>query len=117
MFYPPNKDEYFERVWELAREVPEGHAVSYGQIAKAIPAPPGVLPDDYKMIRARWVGRAMNGCPDDVPWWRVMNSQGKISLPAGSDAAEKQRRRLEMEGIVFDKRERVDFKQYGYEFE
>ena len=52
----------------------------------------------------------MANCPDDVPWQRVINSQGKISERAG---AERQRQLLEEEGIVFVK-DKVDMKKYGW---
>jgi len=52
----------------------------------------------------------MAACPDDVPWQRVINSQGKISKRAG---AEKQRQLLEEEGIVFVK-DKIDLKKYGW---
>jgi len=56
------------------------------------------------------VGGAMAACPDDVPWQRVINSQGKISERAG---AERQRQLLEEEGVVFVK-DKVDMKKYGW---
>jgi methylated-DNA-protein-cysteine methyltransferase-like protein len=56
------------------------------------------------------VGGAMAACPDDVPWQRVVNSQGKISERAG---AERQRKLLEEEGIIFVK-DRIDLKKYGW---
>ena len=52
----------------------------------------------------------MANCPDDVPWQRVINSQGKISDRPG---AEKQRQLLEEEGVVFVK-DKVDMKKYGW---
>ena len=54
----------------------------------------------------------MAACPDDVPWQRVINSQGKISPRPGG--AEKQRLLLEQEGVEFDAKDRVDFKKYGW---
>ncbi|MBK6795054.1 MAG: MGMT family protein [Anaerolineales bacterium] len=49
----------------------------------------------------------MANCPDDVPWQRVINSQGKISERPG---AERQRPLLEAEGVVFDAKGKVDLK-------
>ena len=49
-----------------------------------IPPPPGLDPDQYRRLSPRWAGSAMNACPEDVPWQRVINSQGMISLPPGS---------------------------------
>lgn len=107
---PPNQQAYFEQVWKLVRQVPLGLVVTYGQIAQILPVPEGVEFDDYKTLSPRWVGDAMAACPDDVPWQRVINSQGKISKRAG---AIRQRQLLEEEGIVFVK-DRIDLKMYQW---
>jgi methylated-DNA-protein-cysteine methyltransferase-like protein len=59
----------------------------------------------------------MNATPsgEGIPWQRVINSQGKISFPAGSSSALKQRALLESEGVVFTDKGRVDFNVYGWE--
>lgn len=117
MMHPPDRDGYFGKVWEIVRQIPAGRVSSYGQIAAMIPAPPGVDPGGYDRVRARWVGQAMNAVPpgSDVPWQRVINSQGQISLPRGSAAAEEQRNLLEAEGVEFGLNERIDFADFGWE--
>lgn len=105
---PPNQQAYYEQVWDLVRQVPHGRVVTYGQIAEMIPLPAGVAPEDYKAFSPRWVGAAMAACPDDVPWQRVINSQGKISERPG---AGKQRQLLEAEGVVFVK-DKVELTMY-----
>ena len=107
---PPNPQEFNERVWALVRQVPHGKVATYGQIALMLPVPNGVDFDSYKAFGPRWVGGALAACPDDVPWQRVINSQGKISERPG---AEKQRLLLEEEGIIFMK-DKVDLKKYGW---
>jgi len=107
---PPNPQEFKEHVWQLVRQVPRGKVATYGQIALMIPPPAGVDFDAYRAQAPRWVGSAMAGCPDDVPWQRVINSQGKISERPG---AQKQRKLLEDEGVVFLK-DRIDLKKYGW---
>ncbi|MGD8857404.1 MAG: MGMT family protein, partial [Chloroflexota bacterium] len=76
---PPNQQAYHEQVWNLVRHVPRGRVITYGQIAQMLAPPVGVEPQEYKALGPRWVGGAMAACPDDVPWQRVINSQGKIS--------------------------------------
>jgi hypothetical protein len=49
-----------------------------------------------------------------IPWQRVINSQGKISLPEGSPEAAQQRVRLEDEGVEFDRQGRVDLRRYRW---
>jgi methylated-DNA-protein-cysteine methyltransferase related protein len=107
---PPNPQEFNERVWQLVRQVPPGKVATYGQIALMLPAPAGVDLESYRAFGPRWVGGAMAACPDDVPWQRVINSQGKISERPG---AEKQRLLLEAEGIEFVK-DKVDLKKVGW---
>ena len=107
---PPNPQAYYEQVWSLVRQIPRGKVASYGQIALMLPIPNGIEFESYKAFGPRWVGGAMAACPDDVPWQRVINSQGKISERAG---AERQRLLLEEEGIVFVK-DKVDMKKYGW---
>jgi len=107
---PPNQQAYYEQVWALVRQIPPGKVASYGQIAMLIPPPVGVDFEGYRAFSPRWVGGAMAACPDDVPWQRVINSQGKISERPG---AERQRELLEQEGVVFVK-DKVDFKKYGW---
>ncbi len=107
---PPDPKQYNERVWQLVRQVPRGKVATYGQIALMLPPPPGVDFDSYRAMAPRWVGSAMAACPGDVPWQRVINSQGKISERPG---AAKQRELLEAEGVVFVK-DRIDLKKYGW---
>ena len=107
---PPNQQAYYEQVWNLVKQIPKGNVASYGQIALMLPPPNGVEIEAYKAFGPRWVGGALAACPDDVPWQRVINSQGKISERPG---AEKQRQLLEEEGIVFVK-DKVDLKKYGW---
>ncbi len=109
---PPNLRSFNALVWEIARQIPAGRVATYGQIAGLIPPPGGMDPKSYLAFGARWVGGAMAACPDDVPWQRVINAQGKISQRPG---AEKQRELLEQEGVEFDERERIDLKQYRWE--
>jgi methylated-DNA-protein-cysteine methyltransferase-like protein len=106
----PDPQAYYEEVWNLVRQVPDGMVATYGQIAQLLPAPLGVDPEEYKAFGARWVGSAMAACPDDVPWQRVINSQGQISERSG---ARRQRLLLEDEGVVFVK-DKVDLKAYQW---
>lgn len=108
---PPNQQAFYEQVWNLVRQIPRGKVATYGQIAKMIPPPNGVDIEAYAAFAPRWVGGAMANCPDDVPWQRVINSQGKISERPG---AERQRQLLEQEGVEFDAKDRVDLKKYGW---
>ena len=111
---PPDRAFYNNQVWEVVRQIPRGRVATYGQVAALIQPPGGMSQSDYRAWGARWVGGAMAACPEDVPWQRVINAQGKISLRRGSGQF-RQRELLEEEGIIFNERERVDLKQYGWE--
>jgi len=108
---PAQRTAFFQAVWGLVRLVPAGKVTTYGQVAAFVPPPPGVAEEDFKAMRARWVGQAMAQCPANVPWQRVINSEGKISPRPGADL---QRQLLEAEGVVFDIRQRVDLQRFGW---
>lgn len=108
---PPNQQAFYEQVWELVRQVPEGRVTTYGQIAKMLPPPPGVDLEAYRAFGPRWVGGAMANCPHDVPWQRVINARGEISQRPG---AQRQKELLMNEGIVFNDQGRVDLGVYGW---
>jgi methylated-DNA-protein-cysteine methyltransferase-like protein len=110
---PPKREEFNRRVWELVRQIPAGKVSTYGQIASLLPPPPGMDPKSYLAFGARWVGGAMAACPQDVPWQRVINSQGKVSLRPGGGGSQ-QRELLEAEGVVFNERDRVDLKIFAW---
>ncbi|MFT4727364.1 MAG: methylated-DNA-protein-cysteine methyltransferase-like protein [Granulosicoccus sp.] len=62
------------------------------------------------MSAPRWVGLALSACSDDVPWQRVINSQGKISHQT---EAGNQKQLLESEGVLFSK-DKLDFNEYQW---
>ncbi len=90
----------YERIYAVVAQIPAGRVATYGQIA-------GIV----GRCSPRTVGYAMAACPAHlaVPWQRVINSQGRISLRRSGDGGTRQRRMLEDEGVAFDPRGRVDF--------
>ncbi|MBZ0284601.1 MAG: MGMT family protein [Anaerolineae bacterium] len=116
---PPDPIHFNKTVWNIVRQIPSGTVSTYGQIASMIPPPSEVDETDYVRLGAVWVGKAMNAVSSDgssdVPWQRVINSQGGISLPEGSRAALEQRQRLESEGIQFERNGRINLNAYGWD--
>ncbi len=100
---------FFRRVYALVRCIPRGKVASYGQIAALLGHPQA----------ARTVGWALSALRGDeaaqVPWQRVINSAGRISISRADLSAELQRALLEAEGIEFDARGYVDWRRFGWE--
>lgn len=116
MWKPPNPETFNTLVWSIVKQIPAGQVATYGQIAKMIPPPEDVIPPDYARMGARWVGQAMNETPEGkgIPWQRVINSKGEVSLPKGSPGAMKQHVLLEDEGVKFSDKGRINLKVFGW---
>jgi len=94
--------QFFQDVYNIVERIPHGKVISYGQIARMLGKPRG----------AREVGWAMRTCPEDLPWQRVVMSDGSITGGMYSDI------RLELlkdEGVTFLKDGRVDMKACNWQ--
>ncbi len=111
---PPDRLDFDVRVWEVVRRVPPGRVTTYGAVAAAVPPPDGVLETTYAAFGARWVGSAMARAPGDVPWHRVVNARGEVSLREG-DGREEQWARLRSEGVVPGESGRIELRTYGWD--
>ncbi len=102
----PQSDPFFREVISLIRAIPRGRVATYGQIASLAGDPRG----------ARQVVRALHACSDKegLPWHRVINSRGAISLPPGRGGRE-QMRRLRAEGLAIDPQGRLDLDAYQWD--
>lgn len=102
---------YRERVYEIVRKVPSGKVMTYGQVAE-------ILGEGYT---PRTVGYVMHGADtENVPWQRVINSQGACSTGKMTMPVNLQQSILESEGIVFNDKGKCDLKVFlwhpdGYE--
>jgi methylated-DNA-protein-cysteine methyltransferase-like protein len=94
------------RIYAAIRAVPRGRVATYGWIAERAGLP----------RRARLVGHTLRHAPRSLrlPWHRIINAQGRISFPRGSEPHAEQRRRLEAEGVRFV-RGRVKLQQFGWQ--
>ena len=97
--------EFDKAVHRLVSRIPRGRVVTYGQIAALLGAPRA----------ARAVGYAMKRCPqgERLPWHRVLNARGGISLRANVSSMLTQRILLEREGIPL-RHERVNLGRYRW---
>lgn len=93
-------------IYEVVARIPYGQVATYGQVA-SLAGYPG---------RARQVGYALAGMPDDweLPWHRVINARGEISPRAWTKMHELQQALLEREGIVFAG-VKIDLKRYRWQ--
>src|SRR5919108_5917341 len=89
----------YARIYDIVRRIPRGRVATYGQVA-SLAGLEG---------QARQVGYALHALPANstVPWHRVVNASGGISLRSMPGAELVQRRLLEREGIRLDPRGRV----------
>jgi methylated-DNA-protein-cysteine methyltransferase-like protein len=89
--------------------VPAGRVTTYGTVARLVSGRPG---------GARSVGWALHALSGEaaeaVPWWRVINAQGRISTRCRSHDAAHQAARLRDEGVPVDDQGRVDLDRYGW---
>ena len=100
-----NDKTYRERVYEIVRRIPAGRVMTYGQIAI-------ILGEGYT---ARTVGYVMHGADtEDVPWQRVINSQGKCSTGRLTIPVNLQQELLEAEGIVFSAKGKCDLTEFQW---
>ena len=95
---------YRERVFEIVRTIPPGNVMTYGQLAL-------ILGEGYT---PRTVGYVMHNSPDDVPWQRVINSQGKCSTGKLTIPINLQQELLEAEGVEFSTSGKCDMPRFQW---
>jgi methylated-DNA-protein-cysteine methyltransferase-like protein len=100
---------FFSQVYAIVRLIPHGKVASYGQIAALLGHPRA----------ARTVGWALASLSEQaeegVPWQRVINSQGRISIRNLRHAMEEQRLLLQEEGVEFNEAGYLDWDRFGWE--
>ena len=100
----------YECVYAIVRNIPRGRVTTYGTVARLA----------GRAGQARFVGYALSNLRDGsaVPWHRVVNAQGRLSLErAGSSSGVTQRLRLEREGVPVNAAGRVSLVRFGWQVE
>jgi methylated-DNA-protein-cysteine methyltransferase-like protein len=97
------RSTFTECVIEIIREIPEGKVATYG----------GIAAQAGNARAARQVVRVLHTCTnqENLPWWRVVNREGRIALKAGN-GFEEQEDLLLAEGVAFLKTGRVDLERH-----
>jgi methylated-DNA-protein-cysteine methyltransferase-like protein len=99
-------DSSYRRIYAVVNRIPKGRVATYGQIALLA----GLAG------RARQVGYALYATPEEIviPWHRVINARGEVSLRSMPGCEGLQRALLEDEGVVFDLRGKVSLARFGW---
>ncbi|MEO1819393.1 MGMT family protein [Pseudomonas sp.] len=97
----PRRDAFFLAL----ASIPPGRVTSYGKLAELAGLGRGAR------LVGRWLGQLPEG--SRLPWHRVLNSQGRLSLSADTPAGQEQRARLSAEGVLV-RSGRVNLQHYGW---
>lgn len=104
------EDGTFAAVYAVVRRIPPGRVATYGDVAAMACG---------SRSAARVVGWALRALPTrqdgDVPWWRVINAQGKVSTGQPGEPMSEQRARLEDEGVEFGVAGKVSLSRFGWD--
>lgn len=92
-------------IWQVIASIPKGKVATYGQVARLAGYP----------SHARYVGATLKKLPKGtkLPWFRVINSQGRISFPEDSDGYKLQQQQLMEDGVEFY-RGKISLRKFGW---
>ncbi|EKY1943603.1 MGMT family protein [Cronobacter turicensis] len=101
-----NQDTFPQRVYQIVAAIPEGCVTTYGEVARLAGSPRA----------ARQVGGVLKRLPEGskLPWHRVVNRRGEISL-TGPDL-QRQRQALLAEGVQVSGKGEIDMARYGWRY-
>ncbi|MFC0139542.1 MGMT family protein [Erwinia mallotivora] len=99
------QDNFYQRIWQIVAAIPFGRVTTYGEIARLAGSPRA----------ARQVGGVLKRLPrgSKLPWHRVINRQGQISL--SGDDLQRQRQALLAEGIEVSAEGKIALSQYRWD--
>lgn len=97
---------FYHRIYKTVKHIPKGRVATYGVVAR-LAGRPGA---------ARTVGWALSALPHDtdIPWWRVINAAGRISLATHDHGSVLQRALLLREGVRFAAGGAVNLATFGW---
>lgn len=111
-------DNFFSKVYALVEQIPRGKVATYGQIAALISTPRAARQVGYAM-RTYLPNRPTTPPDHTIPWQRVINAKGRLSIQNPHVTAREQAERLRQEGIALEERDgsyRVDLEKYLHRF-
>ncbi len=105
---------FYEQVYTVCRRIPRGRVTSYGRIAQMLGRPNSARAVGYALSALKDEEQGENG-HDDVPWHRVVNSKGRISIKNREYTAQQQARLLREEGVEVSSDLKIDLDVYLWE--
>ena len=105
---------FFEQVYKVVRCIPPGKVSSYGRIAAMLGYPRAARAVGYALSALRQPNKG-EYTSANVPWQRVVNSQGRISIRHREQTAKKQAEILRSEGVAVDENGRIDLTVHLWE--
>jgi len=110
-----NGSGFFVQVYRVTQRIPAGKVTSYGRIAQMLGRPRAARAVGYALSALQDAGSGALYTSATVPWQRVVNSQGRISIVNRTHTAAEQARLLREEGVMVDETGRVDLNLYLWE--
>ncbi len=87
---------FFDKVYEVVKQIPYGKVLSYGDIARIL--------GNVKLSRQVGWALHVNPDPENIPCYRVVDRFGRVSKAFAFGGENVQRQLLEQEGIIFDEK-------------
>lgn len=105
---------FYDQVYTVCRRIPSGRVTSYGRIAQMLGRPNAARAVGYALSALK-DEETENKVHDDVPWHRVVNSKGRISIKNREFTAQQQAQLLRDEGVVVSDDLKIDLDVYLWE--
>ena len=102
----PEPSPLYQDIVRLVQQIPAGRVATYGQLARLAGKPRAARTVSYILHSS---SRKLA-----LPWQRVINSRGTLSLPRGG-GYERQKQLLKREGVRFDAGDRIDLNEFGWQ--
>lgn len=103
---------FYEQVYKVVQRIPQGKVTSYGRVAAMLGRPRAARAVGYALSALKDPRAATLFTSATVPWQRVVNSQGRVSIRHRSETAERQAVLLRAEGVAVDEQLRIDLDQF-----
>lgn len=106
---------FYEQVYEVVMRIPAGKVSSYGRIAKMLGRPRAARAVGYALGALKGAKSKDKYTSKTVPWQRVVNSQGRISIRSRTATGNRQAKMLRAEGVEVDDKLYIDFEKFLWE--